>query len=562
MSSATISRPAVAETFSVVDLVEAALAGKIRIPEFQRPMRWQWLDVQRLFDSIVNGYPIGSLLLWTRKASKEKIRLGNLSIDAPALQEAWWVVDGQQRLTSLVNALTEEGAKDERFKLAYDLGEKKFVRPTGTDEGDIIPLATLFDLQKLIRWFTKDHPEVAEKLDEASRVTRAIREYRVPGYRVDRDDEKVLRDIFDRMNNYGKRLSRAEVFSALHAGSGSESSSPFQRIAESIEAERRFGIIDDDAVLHAVLARRGGDVTRDIRVEFSGKARKRDFADETEGDAYREGGAALSRAVEFLQEEVGIPHFAFLTYRYLLVVLTRFFAHFPDPQPRNRILLRRWYWRAAMTGPGPFSSSWTIAMRQLGERIVRDDEAASVQALLKKPIQDDLRLPRLTGFRTSSAESRLIMSALWERRPRSPLTGLPYDRDQLADAIGPDGTLADVAQRIFSREPSEHRASAANRMFILERELPKPLNSLVVEPEPAVRENYADFLASHALDDETVKALATNDRTAALERRQETVHRVVKDFLATRTECDIEDTPSLDEFDLDDMNDERDDALA
>ena len=153
--------------------------------------------------------------------------------------------------------------------------ENKFLHLSREEDGYIVPLPILFDLQRLIRWFTKDHPEASEKLDEASRVTRAIREYQVPAYLVDQNDEAVLRDIFDRLNNYGKRLSRAEVFSALHPGrtSSDEPFYDFQRIAESIHGECGFGIVDDDTVLRAVLARRGGNVTRDIRVEFSNRTR-------------------------------------------------------------------------------------------------------------------------------------------------------------------------------------------------------------------------------------------------------------------------------------------------
>ena len=213
MSNQSISQPA-ARTYPVVDLVAAAYEGRIRIPEFQRPLRWQWEDVRRLFDSIVKGYQIGNLLLWKRIAPEGVIRLGSLRIQSRAFDEGWWVVDGQQRLTSLANALSEEGAKDERFALAYDLGSPKggFVRPSRDDDGFIVPLPVLFDLQRLIRWFNKEHPEAGEKLDEASRITRAIREYQVPTYLVNQDDEAVLRDIFDRMNNYGKRLRLAEVF--------------------------------------------------------------------------------------------------------------------------------------------------------------------------------------------------------------------------------------------------------------------------------------------------------------------------------------------------------------
>ncbi|HEV7367457.1 DUF262 domain-containing protein, partial [Arenibaculum sp.] len=418
MSKSAVSQPA-ARTYSVVDLVNSALAGQMRIPEFQRPLRWQWQDVQRLFDSIIKGYPIGSLLLWKREAPDADIRLGALHFRARRFEEGWWVVDGQQRLTSLANALTEDGAKDERFSLAYDLEKGDFVKPGRGNANSVIPLPVIFDLEKLIRWFS-DHPEARDKLNDVSRITRSIREYQIPAYLVEQDDEKTLRDIFDRMNNYGKRLSLAEVFTALHSGGGADPWN-FQRIAESVHAERGFGVIDDDTVMKAVLARRGGNITRDIRTEFSEAARHaRDFGDESPEDAYREGERALARAIAFLQEEAGVPHFAFLSYRYLLVVLTRFFAHFPDPHQRNAELLKRWFWRASMIGPGPFSSSWTIAGRTLATCIRADDETASVQALLGNPIDSKPHLPALTGFRTNAAQSRIVLSALWALGPRSP----------------------------------------------------------------------------------------------------------------------------------------------
>lgn len=564
MPTTPISQPA-AKTISVVDLVAETINGRLRIPEFQRPLRWQWEDVRRLFDSIVKGYPIGSLLLWIRPAPEAHIRLGGLRIDARRFEDGWWVVDGQQRLTSLANALSDQGSADERFALAYDLQRGTFRHLGKADEGHIIPLPVLFDLQRLIRWFTKDHPEATDGLDEASRVTRAIREYQVPAYLVGQEDESVLRDIFDRMNNYGKRLSRAEVFSALHPGQGSglEPASDFQRISESIHAERGFGLVDDDTVLRSVLARRGGNVSRDIRVEFLESTRDaRDFGAETAEAAYREGEFALLRAVTFLQEDAGVPHFAFLPYRYLLVVLTRFFAHFPDPEPRNRVLLRRWFWRAAMVGPGPFASSWTNAMRTLATRITANDESGSVQGLLAAPIDHALRLPRLTGFRTNTAASRVVLSALWALGPRSLLTGRPYDRVDLAEPIQPRGTLAEVAQPILHREPDDQVAWAANRILVLDPELPGTPADLLVSPPLGREGDPHEFQASHALDDEMITTLSREDKAGFLNARQQRITEVVRGFLETMAETQLEDTPPLSSFDLDDLEEGRDDALA
>lgn len=99
-----------AKTFPLEDLVGEVLSGYIRIPDFQRIFRWQWEDVKRLMDSIVRGYPIGSLLLWARPALEDTLKIGALEIKAPSLDEARWVVDGQQRLTSLANALNDDGS--------------------------------------------------------------------------------------------------------------------------------------------------------------------------------------------------------------------------------------------------------------------------------------------------------------------------------------------------------------------------------------------------------------------------------------------------------------------
>ena len=566
MASTSISQP-VAKTISVVDLVAETLSGRLRIPEFQRPLRWQWEDVRRLFDSIVKGYPIGSLLLWIRLAPEAHVRLGGLRIDARRFEDGWWVVDGQQRLTSLANALSDQGSRDERFALAYDLQSETFGHPGKADEGHVIPLPVLFDLQRLIRWFTKDHPEAADRLDEASRVTRAIREYQVPAYLVSQEDESVLRDIFDRMNNYGKRLSRAEVFSALHPGQGSglEPAAYFQRISDSIHAERGFGLMDDDTVMQAVLARRGGNVTRDIRVEFLESTREaRDFGGESPETAYREGEIALARAVAFIQEDAGVPHFAFLPYRYLLVVLTRFFAHFPEPAPRNRVLLRRWFWRAAMIGPAPFASSWTNAMRTLATRIVANDETGSVQQLLATPIDHAFRPPSLVGFRTNAAASRIVLCALWHLNPCSVLTGRPYQRSDLSEFIQPGGTLAGVAQRILRHEPDGQLAWAANRILVLDQGFPgQPDIALMFYSWHMEQEGHdiSEFLVSHALDKDLIDVLP-RDPAAFLNARQQRLEGVVRGFLESMAETQLEDTPPLDSFDLDDMEERRDDALG
>ena len=80
MNAGLDTRPT-ATTLDVEQLAKWAWEGRIRIPHFQRPLRWQRDDFIKLFDSIVRGYPVGSLLLWHRSARAETLQLGALRRD-------------------------------------------------------------------------------------------------------------------------------------------------------------------------------------------------------------------------------------------------------------------------------------------------------------------------------------------------------------------------------------------------------------------------------------------------------------------------------------------------
>ncbi len=57
----SISAP---QIIPIYDLIDRVASGELRIPRFQRPYVWSPEDMIGLFDSIFNGYPIGSLLIW------------------------------------------------------------------------------------------------------------------------------------------------------------------------------------------------------------------------------------------------------------------------------------------------------------------------------------------------------------------------------------------------------------------------------------------------------------------------------------------------------------------
>ncbi len=102
-----LTRRPTATTLTVRDLVQKVHSGQLRIPRFQRPLRWAADDVVQLLDSIWRGYPVGSLLFWKKRAEADSITVGGATIPAPEVVDAWFVVDGQQRTTALAASLLD-----------------------------------------------------------------------------------------------------------------------------------------------------------------------------------------------------------------------------------------------------------------------------------------------------------------------------------------------------------------------------------------------------------------------------------------------------------------------
>ncbi|MET8650360.1 DUF262 domain-containing protein [Nocardia aurea] len=553
-----------ARVFEVEEIVVMVRDGKVRIPEFQRPFRWGLEDGRRLFDSIMRGYPLGSLLLWARPADEARITLGALRINAPETDNALWVVDGQQRVTTLANALSAESLGDDRFALSFDLATGEIV-PTVGAQTRSIPLATLFDLKKLMTWF-RDSPDNMQYFDVATAAAKKIRQFKIPASVVETQDESVLRDIFDRLNSYGKRLTRAEVFTALHPAGASPKatrSTAIDEIIDHIASDIGFGTIDGNTIFLAVLARRGPDITREMRTEFADR-RSSEFPGEDDAAAYRETQVALDRTVEFLQQHADTPHFSFLPYRHLLVVLVRVFGHHPVLNARQTQLLRRWYWRAAVAGTSLFPGGNTGTIRALCALVVPDDLDETLAGLIDAVPGNRVNVPDVRHFRSNHASGKIIACAMWWRGPCSLRDGRRLDRGDLVEAIGeaqtPRLALTPVVTR---RAASAARADSVGRLLLVPglEATPSEVPAILAQQPIDIREaDWTRTLLSHLVTPEIASLAAGSNAAEFVRRREVLLDDLVNDFLDQRMEFGFEDTPPLDSLMLDDL--EADPVLA
>ena len=259
------------------DLVRDVTAGLVRIPPFQRSFKWEGSDIVRLFDSLLRGFPIGNLLLWQRPAPAQRLQVGPLDIEAPEVTAALWVVDGQQRIVSIVGALTMADQLSIHDFASTSISTPANFTPPAPANGPHVPgcpSASCSTPRSCSAGCATTRGCQKSQLALADQAAKAIREYQIPTYVVHSADEHALLEIFTRMNTTGKRLTKSEVFQALHAGAVGDEFSSLQELGR-VPAVLGFGALDDRLTLRCVLAYRGGDIFREDFPRSSGRGTTR-----------------------------------------------------------------------------------------------------------------------------------------------------------------------------------------------------------------------------------------------------------------------------------------------
>lgn len=525
------------QSYSIAKLQSLVRAGHLRVPQFQRSFRWEKQDVLNLIDSVLRGYPIGSLLLWKREAEAEHLRIGALGIDAYRVSDALWVVDGQQRITSLVNALDPEGALDPRFSLGYSLEDQKVVPLRESSPSLVVPLPDLFDLGRALAWL-RDNPDGTEYASHIQKITGRLADVSVPATIMENADEAVLREVFDRINNRGKKLNAAEIFDAIHGGPGEGPTTA--GIAAHIDEQTHFGVLADKVVVQALLVRRHTDITRDVHGEFSARRRVvSDFPDETQEEAYLATERALVSAVLFLQQQCGVPHMTFLPFRFQLLVLARFFAFFPRVQDRNLELLRRWFWRTSVGADALGINGSQTDLRDMAACLAFGQESSSVQRLLAAAtLTGSPALPDLSVFRATRSDSKVILTAMWNLEPVDPDLGAPITTEELAAQLEGETTPRGVVSDLVPASALADDVPVAANKVISTRDRRDLLSLLDTESE----------LASLLLDEQILLHLQENRYDDAIKARSGLLRDYLNNFIRARTAYGHEDTPPLDEY--------------
>lgn len=198
-------------------LIDDIEGGILKIPAFQRDFDWDLERTLKLLDSIGKQYPVGVFLLWDTAEPFGTIReIGNLDLPkTPEGTPVSYVLDGQQRITSLYAAVKGAVVQGECYKVFADLDANplrdSIFRRDCPDPGRCIALDELIgDGAHKITPLLK----TAERLRRFSEIREAFREYQFPVVRVRNQTVDAVCEMFERVNRGGVELDLFDIMVA------------------------------------------------------------------------------------------------------------------------------------------------------------------------------------------------------------------------------------------------------------------------------------------------------------------------------------------------------------
>jgi hypothetical protein len=375
----------------IVGLVEQAYGGEICLPNFQRDFVWTREEVADLVRSIARGYFIGSLLLLRCDPANPPfapVYLRGVGEPSAKAEPDLLVLDGQQRLTSLLYALKapdlslKDSSQRRWFFVSLDLllGEpdndevvfdraKRELRGLNTAEAQyekrVLPCTALASQEAFYRWrdgyedwLREHHPELigryrSEWRDGWTAAATAFQAFEAPLVELPRideaDGESIGRvcAIFEKLNSSGVDLSVYDLLTARLYRPGIRlhdlwaeacKTHPRLRAWSGGKADQhKFGVL----VLRTLALLRGLDPKPRILIDLL----PADF----EAD-WRRAARAMERALE-LVTHVGPDGFGVFAEKWLpgfglLPILAALRAVIEDHDlgGAQREQLRRWYW--------------------------------------------------------------------------------------------------------------------------------------------------------------------------------------------------------------------------
>lgn len=226
------------------DLVNEFHSGAILLPQFQRDYVWRPAKIRNLLDSLLRGFPIGGFYLWRPTSVKRDPKHKAIGEQQITAEFVGYLIDGQQRLTSLEAAFNlfsgedkdgselrcfldlaapdEERGRNTRLFVSYG-GNRSVASRVNQGDSTLIELFLLLEgrnqelrknteegLRLIPGWNAKRVEAAMMRFDRACDMLDQL----VPCTTVKDVDDKDAVEVFARLNKGGSALRQGDVAAA------------------------------------------------------------------------------------------------------------------------------------------------------------------------------------------------------------------------------------------------------------------------------------------------------------------------------------------------------------
>lgn len=339
-------------------LAESINSGEMGLPDFQRDFDWSAADVRALLATTLSGWPAGSLLLLDARKTIFKLREFE---GGPNLSKnpEYAVLDGQQRLTSLYQALFAKGdtlfAVSWNDELGEDLDERivyykrsvwnaKYATIHQQLEHEIIPVYVLKSPSDYFEWRDRILDVSSEKERVRSALNKIYKEdisrihdYEFPAVILDASTEpEAIARIFERVNRTGMRLNAFDLMVAKTYSENWNLRIQWEEACASNPEVSAFLEEDGMALLQAMALRERKDVRQSAVLSLPKNTVQEHWIPIV---------AATGIAVQFLVKCCGVVQRDFLPYGNIIAPLVALAAD--GAVQERQVEIRRWFFHTA-----------------------------------------------------------------------------------------------------------------------------------------------------------------------------------------------------------------------
>jgi hypothetical protein len=324
--------------------------GTIKIPQFQRDFVWTKAMSARLLDSVIKGYPIGTFILWSTQERLRSVRnLGGIDLpDTPPGNSVKYVLDGQQRLTSLfviLNGLKihRDDNEDDYSRIWLDLeaGEDEDLVLLDIKERAESSVIRLHDLLHGEFDFLASFPKAAQA--RIKLYKNRIESYQFSAVQITDAPIDVATEIFTRLNVGGKPLTPFEIMVAKSYDStrNFDLAEKYQGLIAEL-GEIEYETIPESNLLQSISILAVRDARRKVILQLSKDQVIDTWPPMVDG---------LKLAIDYFRSAYGIAASRLLPYPALIIPFAYFFHRHPKNPSGNRAkYLEDFFWRVSLSG--------------------------------------------------------------------------------------------------------------------------------------------------------------------------------------------------------------------